>query len=198
MFLLNNFQIVKELAKDISKPRYASELAKLLKLNQKSVSNALHDLEKEGLLKSKFQGKNKLFFFNWAAKERIKAALALIEAEKRRLLLSDMKFYIIISELNEAIDGQYLVFGSYAKGYASEKSDLDILVVGAFNNNVVEKIERIYRIEINIQKFSEKDFKISGKTGNILIKEVMLGHVVIRGIDFFVDAFTSWNQPSGA
>src|SRR3989344_5300320 len=65
MILNNNIlDILEEFATDFNKKIYGREIAKKLKMNQKTVSNILKRLEKEHILKFSVEGKNKYYYLN--------------------------------------------------------------------------------------------------------------------------------------
>ena len=64
--LLDNkvLDVLAEFSSDYTKRVYGREIARKLKMNQKTVSNTLKKLEKENVLKFEKQGKNKYYFLN--------------------------------------------------------------------------------------------------------------------------------------
>lgn len=174
MILNINVGIFEEFLGDYSIGLTGSFIAKKKKLNQKTTANHLQVLEKEGILRSKIQGKNKNYFLNLNNKEILKNYILAVEH------IRTMEFYkenLVIKEIcekiNDQINGSGLIFGSYAKGIQKKDSDLDILIVGKCDEKEIEKIGKTYNIEINLKiylKF-EKD---------ILIKEAIKNHIFIR------------------
>ena len=186
--LLNKTEkiILLEFCKDYSKRIYGWRIAKDHNLNQKTVSNVLNRLEKKNILKYEEEGKNKYYFLNKnlsAIKEIIKIA----EIEKRidflnRHLGMDKLFMEIIDRSNKIL----IVFGSYAKSTENKKSDLDLLVVGEIKDT--KDLEESFNIDINIIKSNAKGIK----SDEPFIKELMENHIILKGIDEFVDL--KWSQ----
>ena len=108
-----------------------SFIAKKKKLNQKTTANYLQSLEKEGILKSKIQGKNKNYFLNLENKEIVKNFILAVE-HLRAIQFYEKNLVIkeILEKINRYINGSALIFGSYAKGIQKKYSDLDILIIG--------------------------------------------------------------------
>lgn len=157
-----------------------SYIAKQKKLNQKTVSNYLNRLEKEGILKSKNQGKNKLYFLNLHNKEIIKKFI--IAAENLRTL-QFYKKHPLVTEIAEKIcpliKGTAVIFGSYAKGLEKNDSDIDILVIGQCNHNEIENISKMFKKEISLKVYPK--FK-----KDILTTEAIKDHIIIKNAEKFV------------
>ncbi len=159
-----------------------SFIAKKNKLNQKTVANYLNYLEKEHILKSRREGRNKLYRLNENNKEIVKHFIIAIEH------LRTIEFYnknSLIKEVSEKIlpyiKGITVIFGSYAKGNANSDSDLDILIIGKANEKAIDKISEMFNIEINPKIYP----KIKH---DILIKEVTKNHIIIKNTEQWVEA----------
>jgi len=183
MLLNNELIIFEEFLKDFNVKITGSQIAKKNKLNQKTVSNFLNSLEKEKILKSDIQGRNKLYFLNYNNLEIIKHFIIAIEH------LKTIKFYkknILIKEISSKISkyisGTAIIFGSYVKNLQKEDSDLDILIIGKCNEEEINKISNIYKLEINIKIYPK--FK-----RDILINEVIKNHIIIKNSEIFVEGF---------
>src|SRR3989338_4922729 len=106
---------------------YLREISKLSKLPLKTCQNALSNLEKAKVLKSKREGKNKYFSLNL---ENIKTKSYLQQAEicqTDRFVEKYPQFKIFLKSLET--NASIIVFGSFAKFTADQDSDLDLLVV---------------------------------------------------------------------
>lgn len=181
--LLNkkDLDILGEFARDYSGKIYGRDIAKKLRINQKTVSNILSMLEKEHILKFSQEGRNKYYFlnrFNPNAKEVIK----MMEISRKiKFIERNNKLTELFNKLEERAKGIMIIFGSYAKNENTEKSDLDIFVIG--NIREVEDLEKLYNIKINIVKSSKEDFD---KNENI-IKEVIKNHIILKGVEEVVE-----------
>src|SRR3972149_8305236 len=82
--LFNNkeLSVLEEFAQDYSRKIYGREIAKKLKMNQKTASNILVKLEKEDILKFSQEGRNKYYFLN-KFNPNIKDILKIIELNKK-------------------------------------------------------------------------------------------------------------------
>ncbi len=176
---------------DYSKGFYARQMAELLGTSHVTLLPHLKKLEKNKILVSKTAGRNleyRLNFENLIAKEK------LISAEKFEAVEFFQKNFLIkkiteqIAPLN--LSGSLVLFGSHAKGYATEKSDIDIFYLGELKESErkgIKKMGKIYGKEINIKSASVKNFGSGLKEGDALIKEIIKAHVIIQNPDLFVN-----------
>ena len=150
-------------------------------MNQKTVSNILNKLEKEHILKFSIEGKNKYYHLNHL-NLNIKEIIKLIEINKKiKFIDRYKKLKDLFNKLELRTDGILVIFGSYANFSANEKSDLDILIIG--KHKEVKDLEQLYNLRINIVKIDKK--KVNNK--DILIKEIIKNHIVLRGIEEFIE-----------
>ena len=181
MLLTSQIQVFEEFLRDFNLKLTGSFIAKKKKLNQKTVSNYLNQLEKENILKSKMQGKNKLYSLNLNNKEILKNFIIAIEHLRT---INFYKKHLLIKEISEKIQplikGTVIIFGSYVKNTQKQNSDLDILIIGKCNEKEINKISKIYKIRINPKIYPklEKD---------ILIKEVIKNHIIIKNTEQFIE-----------
>ncbi|MEK6914413.1 MAG: nucleotidyltransferase domain-containing protein [Nanoarchaeota archaeon] len=182
MILNNNtLEILENFTKDINENIYGRYISRKLKMNQKTVSNILNKLEKENILKFSIEGKNKYYFLN-KANSNIKEIIKIIEINKKiKLTEKYKKFKDLFNQLESKIGGILVIFGSYANFSSNEKSDLDLLVIG--KNENVKDLERLYNIKINVVKIEKNKFNKE----DILIKEIVKNHVLLKGVEEFTE-----------
>lgn len=98
------------------------------------------------------------------------------ENEKRISNLRKIHDSGLATHLFESYPGCTLVlFGSYSRGEDTERSDIDIAIVGAEDDNTsLEKYERTLNRTINLQYFP--DWNISGN-----LKESIINGIVLKG-----------------
>jgi predicted nucleotidyltransferase/predicted transcriptional regulator len=176
-----NTAVFEEFLGDYSLELTGSFIAKKKKLNQKTTANYLQNLEKEGILKSKTQGKNKNYFLNLENREIIKNFILAVEH------LRTIEFYeksLVIKEISEKIreriNGSALIFGSYAKRIQKKDSDLDIMILGNCNEKEIVKIGNMYNIEISLKIYSE--FK-----KDTLMQEAIKNHIFIKNSEQVIE-----------
>ena len=182
MLLSNQIKVFEEFLRDFKVEITGSFIAKKKKLNQKTVSNYLNKLEKEHILKSRMQGKNKLYFINLNNREVIKNFIIAVEHlrtinfYKKNILIRE-----IVEKIYKHIRGTAIIFGSYTKNTNKQDSDLDILIIGKCNEKEINNISKIYKREINFKIYSKLE-------QDTLIKEVIKNHIIIKNTEQFIEA----------
>ncbi|MBM3228701.1 hypothetical protein FJZ20_02365 [Candidatus Pacearchaeota archaeon] len=178
---INKLNILTEFSTDYTKKVYGRDLAQKLKMNQKTVSNILSELEKENILKFTQEGKNKYYFLN-EFYPYIQEIIQIIELRKKiNFLEKYKKLKELFSKLEDLSEGILIIFGSYANFSATPKSDLDVFVMGKIRN--VEELEEIYNLKINILKSDKKNFN----KNDSFTKEIIKNHIVLKGLEDFID-----------
>ena len=163
----------------------ASQIARDKNLNQKSTALFLEELEQELILKSKLQGKNKLYSLNNENLEILTQYLCAVEHLRTKAFYEkNTKIKLIIEKIIPHITGIALIFGSYAKDTHKKTSDLDILIIGRHDKEKIHQISKTYNIEINIKE--QKTFEI-----NTLTKEVIKNHITIKNTEEYIRTILS-------
>jgi len=181
--LLNNkeLDVLNEFASDYSVKNYGRKLASRLNMNQKTVSNILNSLEKEHILKFTQEGKNKYYYLN-KSNPFVKDIVKLIEINKRIMFFRRYnKLNDLFLEIEKRGKGLIIVFGSYAKFKADKNSDLDLFVIGDIKES--RDLEDAYNIKINIVNSSKDKFKLN----DLFIKEVINNHIILKGIEDYIE-----------
>lgn len=150
----------------------------------KTTSRILGELEKEGVIKSKYEGRHKYSELNL---DNIKTKLLMQETELYRTLVFLEKYTVFKLFLKEikSIDSAIVIYGSFANLTAGKDSDLDLLVVSDTKPDLPDYIlpYRIHKIVLNKKGF------IAGLGKNEpLLREILSNHVVLHNHSFFVDA----------
>jgi len=186
--LLNKskLKILEEFSKNKDNRIYGRAIAQKYDLNQKTISNILNKMEKEGILKFKREGKNKYYFLN-KNNSNIKGTLQLVEISKKiNFLKKHIKFKGLFEKLEEKTSGILIIFGSYAKDIEKKDSDLDILVIGAIGG--IKELEDSFKIDLNIVKIKQAKFN----KNEPFIKEIIENHIILKGVEEFIDLI--WQQ----
>lgn len=177
----NKLKILGEFSVNYTRKIYGRDVAKKLRMNQKTVSNILNELEKEHILKFTREGKNKYYYLN-EFYPYIKEIIQLIETQRKiNFLEKHKKLKDLFLKLEKRAEGILVIFGSYANFSANEKSDLDVFITG--NIKDIEDLEELYNIKINIVKSNKNKFD---KKEHI-IKEIIKNHIILKGIEDFVE-----------
>jgi predicted nucleotidyltransferase len=151
----------------------------------------LKKLEKMKILSSAIKGRNKEYSPN-LSNFLTKYYMTLAETFKSITYLEE-NFLIkkIISELKNRIEGTIILFGSFAKARATKESDVDLFIVTEQKSkayiNVMREVEGLTGRTISVKSASEMEFLRGFERGDPLLREVVSDHIILRGIDSFVD-----------
>ena len=153
-------------------------IAKNLGESHSTILRKLNNLKKEGVIDSRKEGKNKIFFL----KKNLISKTYLLQAELHKLtklLRHNQELSIIFEEILKKSDEKLIVlFGSYAKGLAKKDSDIDIYLETK-SRSVKKAVEDVHsKINVKIGTFDIK---------SPLIKEIIKDHIILRGIEVFYD-----------
>jgi len=155
------------------------ELFKYTKLGNAPLSKGLSRLVNAQMLIKEKKGKKEFYYIN-LENDYMGLVKELWEKERRDLRSLEYDIKIIISEfLRKLLDvsevNEVILFGSWAKGTASIKSDIDLAVV--FDKDlkgeievarIIKYIEKKFGKEIQAHYFTKKGFNEKSK----LIKEI--------------------------
>jgi predicted nucleotidyltransferase len=154
---------------------YINELARMLDLDPKNTETKLKELEREGLFKSEFRGKQRYFFLakdNPVLEHYRQIFLKTYGIEKR---LKD-----IISNF-EGVKEAYL-FGSYAGNKMDSSSDIDIMVIGNHSvlelQKVIAELQKYTSREFNVINLSPKEFEKKKKNKDPFINNVFKSKII--------------------
>ncbi len=173
-------KILEAFSSDYSKRVYGREISRKFKMNQKTISNILNKLEKENILKFTSEGKNKYYYLN-KFNPRIKEIIKLIEISRKSNFLDKNKNkQELFEKIEKRTKGVAIIFGSYSKNQANEKSDLDLFVMGSIED--LGDLEQLYNIKINLIKSNAKKFNPQEH----IIQEIINNHIILKGIEEFI------------
>lgn len=181
----NTLRVLSLFTNDFNSEYYIREVEKLLKISPRTAQLILGELENKGVLVSKYKGKIKIYKINLS--ELTKRYFVFVEQYK---LISFLESKLIIKEIIEKITpfivGVGIIFGSYVKQLEKEDSDLDIFVIGRYNEKGIRNVSNLYGIEISVKSYPLRIFK-KGIKKDILIKEVIKNHIVFKNGEEFVN-----------
>lgn len=165
-------------------------MAKLLDTSHVTILPHLKHLEQIKILQHEKVGRNKQYLLN---KANILTKYYLATTEQLATIGYLEKNFIIkkLAEHLNTLDtaNPIILFGSYAKNYATEKSDIDLFCMGALTKDQashIKKFEATYGKKINIKTATTENFNTGLRTGDLLIKEIVKNHIILRNPDPFV------------
>ena len=182
---------MRQFLKDYNKEIYGRELVKKVKISQKNIALTLGELEKEGILFSKARGNMRYFSLN-KKNPLYKNYIFLAEVENSiEFFKKNPKILQVLEDIDKK--GKIIcIFGSYAKGTQKKFSDLDLFIVGKFNEKEIKKMGKDYGLDVNIKSGSMSDFVSSLKEKNPLMNEILENHVLISGYEKFIEEVVKW------
>lgn len=162
---------------------YLREISRLSNTPLKTVARSLGELEEKNILTSRTEGKHKYYELNL---DNIETKFLLIEVEIYRTLLFLKNYPVFKSFLKEIgpSDGIIIVYGSFSEFTATEKSDLDILVISEKKLDLPQHLlpYKIHRVDL-----TQNEFMLALEKGEPLIQEVLQNHIVLHGHSYFID-----------
>lgn len=161
---------------------YLRQISKLSKIPLKTCQNILASLEKEKILKSRIEGKNKYFSLN-LDNIHVKSYLLKAEIHKTDNFLEKYpQFKIFLKSFNTTVP--IIVFGSFAKLRTEKDSDLDILSLSKEEQKLPFHLLPYKIHQINL---SEDSFKKALMEKETLIQEIMENHIILNNPSSYVN-----------
>ena len=184
MYLKRNkeFDVIILYSGDYKARFYLREISKLAKIPLKTCQNILASLEKERILKSKLEGKNKYFSLNL---DNIQTKSSLLKAEIYKIdvfLEKYLEFKTFLKSINT--NSTIIIFGSFARLKADKNSDLDLFII----SNKEEKLpSHLLPYKIHKNRLSEKSFKKAVIEKENLIKEIEANHIILNNPSLYIN-----------
>ena len=180
----NTLKIINYLGKNIGKKFTMHELSKILNIPYASFYRTIKDIT--DLLNIEAVGKAKIISLN-LINHIVKAHLIISsDKEKTEFLQRHLIIRKISNELHtkEAV----ILFGSYAKGKETEKSDIDLLIINKDGKKSLyfSKYELLFKKKINPLFVTQKEFKemLKDKLENVA-KQALQNHIVLNNPEDF-------------
>jgi len=181
----NGLQVLALFTHGFDRDYYIREVEKILNISPRTAQLTLENLESKGLLESKIRGKIKTFKLVHC--ELTKKYLVFVEQYKALLFLERKPVInAIIEKISPHINGIGIVFGSYVKNLEKKGSDLDVFIVGEFDEEEIKKISKIYGIENSVKCYPLKIFEKNLKN-DVFLKEILKNHIVFLNVEKFID-----------
>ena len=169
---------------------YFAEINKKTKITRPRTMRVLRKLVESNVLEVKEEANIK--YYSLKKNETTFSVLSIVEYNKTMKFLKKHK---TIKRALDMIKERYddplisLVFGSYAKNYATKTSDVDLLLVKeSFSKSEIKKVEDIIDLvngriglQINPHLMQLDEFKAK----NELVKEVIDNHMILKGAELF-------------
>jgi predicted nucleotidyltransferase len=150
---------------------YMSELASHLNTTVSSLQRELNSLSASGVLERKQDGRRTYF-----------------KARKDSPVFVDLRgLFLKTAGIGPALQSELrrfgerirwaAIYGSVARGQEGAESDIDLLIVGEINTvdllPVLGRLERRFGREVNVKRYSEKEFRDKMRAGDHFLKAVI-------------------------
>ena len=171
---LYNYEIVLNLLK---KNNHLRQIAKELNINHMTVKRVLEYLVKENVLDVRKEGKNNVY----SIKKTLEAKNFVFMAEiykLNRFIKKHPELKQGLRDFKKISAELVVIFGSYANGTETNKSDIDIYIETQ-SNKIKREVLRINK------KFNIKTGRYDKE--NLLIKEIEKNHIIVKGVEVFYE-----------
>ncbi len=185
-----DLRILSLFTKGYDKEYYIREVDKLINVSSRTALVTLAKLEEKGILKSQTKGKIKIYAIRKSTISR-EFFLLTEQYKKIQFLAENHLIKEVFEKADECMQGIVLIFGSYAKGIQKDDSDLDLFIVGKFDEAKIKDIGKKYGIDINVKSYPMKIFE-KEIHDDVLLKEIAGNHILIKDAEGFVRRVVRW------
>jgi len=182
----NNLRIINYLGKNIKKSYTMHELSKLLNIPYATFYRTVTEMT--DVLAIKRVGKSKVVKIDL----KFPATKPFLEISSLQETNEFLKKNPIIKKITSEqthLKDIIVLFGSYAKGNQTEKSDIDLLIINKDGRKSISfsKYELLYKKKINPIFISKKEFKLMLKDkGENVGKQALENHIILNNnIEFW-------------
>ncbi|MFH1127555.1 MAG: nucleotidyltransferase domain-containing protein [archaeon] len=166
-----------------------TELSRLSDIPQQTASRYLNQLVEQNLIDYTRQGKNKLFYIDHSRQTSI-LLLEILEAHKAlHFQQKSGEISLIINDILKTFES-VIVFGSYSSYTFDKDSDLDLVIIGKDNQDLLKQIKQRHTININEHILSANEFSRSLRSKNPLSLEILKNHIIFGNISRIVSLFS--------
>ncbi len=154
----SHIEILNLFRKDIFLSKTIREISLLTKKDYPTIYNAIKELSEKEILKIKKAGNSKICEISLNSE----AISVLSFLDEQDSLSKKVPNITKILNFKEFLDDIFLVTGSYAKGTAEKKSDIDLVVItrdNAFNKQkLIENLTSLFLPKVHAIVITQKDF----------------------------------------
>ena len=157
------------------KELFVNEMARRFSLDSGNLTHKLGALEKEGLLKSRWQGNQRLYSLNHQYP---------LLKEYKNIILKTVGLESLLKKSLQKIPGitRALIFGSYASDKMDLNSDIDLLVVGGHDTIALHKaiagVQKTLDREINVISMGQKEYESKKNKKGVFFGSVGTGKYI--------------------
>jgi len=184
----NQIKITEFLNKNKNRQFSINQIAKELRINYRTAYEDVLKLQKQGIISINKLGNSNQCLINNVLNDIVFK----VENLKKNKLLKNKNFKVLYSRLNDIKNPFFIcvVFGSYAKSTANEKSDLDICLITDLEeiNEQFNAIVNITPLNIHMLRFTSKEFISMLRTKEFNVgHEIIKQNIILKGIELFYE-----------
>lgn len=190
MLMKNELEILKKIMDDYDLEITIHELSKELDKDYAQTFKTVKSLLRKKILNSKVIGKSNVLYLDFKKPHKEYVSC---ELERTEIIIKKQRLMPLYEKIND-MDKQFIciLFGSHAKGSASDKSDIDLLFIIPKEYNLesfekdIKKSVGLYDLDLNI--ITEESLFEMWKTKNKLNvgNEILKNHIIIFGAEQFL------------
>ncbi|MFT7615790.1 MAG: putative nucleotidyltransferase [Candidatus Woesearchaeota archaeon] len=180
MVRLELIQILKHLITHSEKEFTIRELSIVRDINYKSAYEAIEKLHKEEIISVIKKGNTKLCKFT----KKFTNSVYISENERLEDALTNSNLKVIHKEIQKVkSQAIILLFGSYAKGTQTKKSDIDLLIISDNTKSFEKAISWIPK-KLHITSITYTDFDLMLKSKEFtVVSEAIKSNIIICGVE---------------
>lgn len=183
------FEIIHLFISNKNEFAHGRDISRILKTNQKTTQDTLNLLEKDKILIKKQSGKNYNFKLNLLNSNTHNLILMSEIFKTSKLISKSFEIKSIIDDLKLITNNPIIIFGSYAKGYESKESDLDVLILSEKKVNI-SKISAKYNLKIHLIVQSRINFEENLFKENNFQLDIIQNHIICSEYEYLLDLWT--------
>lgn len=187
--ILKDLNILDVFRNDYGLKVHGRSVSKMILKNQKTVSLKLKNLETKGILKSEQKGKIKEYFLNLDSPLFSHCMSIIEESVALAFIMKHQRFCDLYHKLIDFFHGPILIFGSFARGNNVKESDIDILLLGDYDKQKLERILSLYPFEVHVIHMTLKQFERGLLKKESFMLEILENHIILQGSSLMVNIF---------
>lgn len=175
---------------------HVRQMAKLLGRSHVGLLAHLQKLENDKILHVRRMGKNKVYTMNLENSQG-KEYLSMAEKIHSMKLIRKDFFTRKVCDETAALNtgGCLVLFGSYASGTQTKKSDMDLFYFGesaGMHDAKIKALGKLYGRKMHFTGMAAQDFRTSLRKDMPLMHEIVKNHIVLHNHDLFVNELWSY------
>ena len=167
---------------EYNKKLSGSEISRITKIPQKSVSRYLQLLVGKNILRFESKGSSNFYYLD-LSDEKTGIVLNMVESYKSFIFANNNTLWKEVREFTSF--GVCVLFGSQVKGHSTKDSDIDLVIFTKKSEKLKSILRNYPRVQAQIVSFEKFERLVMKR--DVLALEILRNHVVFGKLDKFVD-----------